>query len=379
MSGVPELDPAIQSLVEAGTRLLRDFGNPSVDLEAVGTVSHEEARNPVIRVRVREAPSLPPTLILKCSPVAPEVLRHERVAMEFLGREAAALVPHLYAAQEGLLVLEDLGDTATCRLGDLLDTDHTDTAVAALHDLMTALARLHGVTSGRDAAWRDAVLVGRGGAPTSHRIFQIPEAVAELPALAASHGVRVPGLEGEVAAVLDALANPGPFLTFTHGDGTLANAFHLPEGTRFYDLETAGFRHALLDGVFAPIRYIHSVWSMGIPAPLRAELFATYRTGLARFIAQAQEDALFHRATAVASAGWLAGILRLIPYADKEWGRAGNSQRVLVALARFRDMPEAGQCLPALAGMAEELEPRLRSLLGDPGPMKTHPALTPLR
>lgn len=68
---------------------------------------------------------------------------------------------------------------------------------------------------------------------------------------------------------------PGPREVLTHGDPTPANAFLADDGeVLLLDVETSAPRHAMVDGAFANLRYLHSVWARALPESLLHAILA---------------------------------------------------------------------------------------------------------
>ena len=128
-----------------------------------------------------------------------------------------------------------------------------------------------------------------------------------------------------------------------HGDATPANAFYIESRVRLFDLETAGFRHCLLDGSFARLRYLHSVWARSIPLDVQKRLMSTYRDTLLARSSYAVDETGFNRQLAACCAGWLAGLCALLPAVidqDRKWGRSTNRQRIVTGLNHFVTLSE---------------------------------------
>jgi len=121
---------------------------------------------------------------------------------------------------------------------------------------------LHSVSAGRCTAYQQILGTYGASQPSRHRIHQILSDVHNLGTLLESTGITIaPSVYHELRVVMDALRDPGPFFTFTHGDATPANVFVTSAGVRRFDFDTSAFRHALLDGAFARLRYLYSVWA----------------------------------------------------------------------------------------------------------------------
>lgn len=317
---------------------------------------------PNMILRFRAAPGGagdPSTVVVKR---AKEPLGHllpEIAGYAFLSQgETADLIPRIFGYDAGreLVVMEDLGAAAERQLGWILLGEDRARAETALMAFQRTLGRLHAGTAGREAAFlRIREGLGTGDA-SRHKVHEILPALRDLSGMPEALGFSAPpGLAAEIEAAADAVANPGPFLGFTHGDATPANAFSTPGAVRLTDLETCGFRHVLLDGSYARLRYIHSVWAFRIPEALQRRLLDAYRTELVRGLPEAGDDALFHEGLMACAAAWLGGLWRLYPKVvdgDVRWGRVTNRQRIVAGLEHFAALAGEVDRLPALAEAA---------------------------
>ena len=249
-------------------------------------------------------------VVKRTEPNDPALVREE-AALRLLGPEfAPALIEG--SAAEGYLLMEDLGSSER-QLGKLLFAGcDREPLVRA----MGALAKLHASTLGREGEWRV------GGPGSTHRIYQLDAAVAELPPRAEGRRLR------------DWLKRRDGWYGLCHGDATAANCFVLPDRVVWFDFETADFRRTALDAAFSGIRYIHSVWARHLPADWRRDATAAYRDA---FIEPEQFDEEFQ----AANAAWLAGILRFrerVEDDDVQWGRATLRQRIVAACEQFVEL-----------------------------------------
>lgn len=201
-----------------------------------------------------------------------------------------------------------------------------------------------------------------------------------LPRLLAEHLHRPPAVEGEIRAVHGELFEPGPFTTFTHGDPTVGNVLYSSTtGINFVDFETAAYRHALIDGCFARLRYLYSVWAHHIPVSVQHQLLRAYRAELVEGCPAAGDDARFARGLLAASAAWLAALcthLDRVVEQDARWGRATYRQRIIAGLEHFIALADEYDSLPALRDASRQLLDRLRdSWPGNDRQLATYPAL----
>ena len=199
-----------------------------------------------------------------------------------------------------------------------------------------------------------------------HRIHDLENALAGFATVLQEFGVRCSGaVHDELKGALHELTRPGPYLAFTHGDATPANAFVSGVRVRLFDWETGGFRHALLDGSFARLRYLHSVWARRIPSSLQRRMLSAYREELLKGFAAAAEPGRFDFAHASCCAAWLAGLCRFLPDVverDKKFGRSTLRQRIIAGFEHFIALANETDLFPALAEAVGKMATRLRSL-----------------
>jgi hypothetical protein len=159
------------------------------------------------------------------------------------------------------------------------------------------------------------------------------------------------------------LVEPGPFHGLTNGDATSGNAFYRDGRVRLFDLETAGFRNALIDGSVCRLRHLHSVWARALPVTVQHRMQDAYRTELVRGCPEASDDRLFGPHLLAASAAWMAALCEELPAAierDRTWGRATIRQRIVAALEHFERLADEWHTASALATHASEMSARLR-------------------
>lgn len=263
----------------------------------------------------------------------PERLHAERSALEFL--DGLDLTPKLLAAGDGLLVLEDLGPLPSLR-EQLLDGDDSSRV-----DFARALGRLHAATVGRaeeyyagPGAWADP----RADRETYLALWK--DGVDHLAdfgtpmSTAAAH---------ELAAVIEEILEPGPFLALSNGDVGLNNYLVLGPGEgRLIDFEAAGFRHVLAEvtDLFTP----GPMWiTLGDPSPLEAAYRAEFDVA---------NDRTYGRAVAGGAFVWAARRFATLPKIDaRPAGEASRPHRIATLEAAAATAERFG-CLPALTRWA---------------------------
>ncbi len=317
------------------------------------------SRSTVVRAQVRGGPVH--TVILKHFPTEPVAAFDDWAGADFLGRRGLELGPRLLAGDVDarLMVLEDLGRGRS--LEAVLQGEDPRAATAGVLDTARLAGQLHTRTLG---AQGDYELVRQALPPRPERVREqnardlLEHAGRLLRWHAAVEAPAAPGLRAELEAVARTLADPGPFLAFTHGDLAPANLLFTPEGPRLLDFEYAGMRHALYDAL---------MWLVTVPLPdeLVARADITYRITLSAGCEAAQVDAEWVRARATVALARTVNLLQWLPprvlEEDRPWA-PGLSERgaLLHHLARCRALLAPADGFPALTRTLEGLEARLR-------------------
>jgi len=379
---------ATQLILRAAEEVLaRRFGGP-VRLDEADAFGGTVTRSGVMRGRLLEGPGgAPETVIVKRlfppdgSADDPADGKHsspawrlfnEWAGLEFLRQRCAgeALAAQALGADPvaGLLVLEDLGD-GEC-LADRLQGSDRARAEAALAIYAATLGKVHAATIGGEAEYQ-ALRAALGAPPAEPPPSEDRLGVwlsEDLPGFRAAcarlEAAPAAGFEEEMAAVAAALAEPGPFLAFSPGDTCPDNHRIAGDRMRLFDFEWAGFRHALLDGVYWTVPF-PTCWCVSrLPDALLPRLDAAYRAELARGCPEASDDERFYRVVALACAAWLVSTVRWqleqALEADREWGISTIRQRQLLRLDRFARVAEQFGALEATGATARELARRLR-------------------
>ena len=333
--------------------------------QLIDVLNHPAAPTTILRVRARDAPR--PLVVKSWNGPAPQML-NEWAALTFLadlpGVDAIAPKPLAMDADAGVVVMTDVGADAIAA-GEVLWSDDTAAAERTLLELVRTTGRLHAAAGAadHDRFVRDRARLGPTGA-SRHAVHRIDTNLARLP-----KAMRQVGFEPTPAAVRDmervrrTPRAPAEFATLTHGDATLANALVTSSEVRLIDWETAGIRHALVDGVFGPLRYLHSVWARGLPSGLRRRLLSTYRSELVVGCEAAKDDDAFAAAAVAACAGWLACLCSRLPELaahDVRLGRSTWRQRIVTGLEHFAEVAGDASELDALADAAAMLAAQLR-------------------
>ncbi|GLZ75778.1 hypothetical protein Afil01_05850 [Actinorhabdospora filicis] len=290
----------------------------------------------------------------------PSLLMNETAALRFLD---GGLAPRLYAATDGVVIMEDLG-TGPSLDTVLLGADPA-TATEALLAYATALGRLHASTTGREEEYYALH-------PRPRRMYErislvrhsLAESWRTLTALTEARG-HLPDVPGAARAqwhdLLAELAEPRPWLALSNGDACPQNTRIVDGEIRFLDFDGAAFRHPGLDlaGLLMPFPAC-TCWGE-LPADLVPRLLAAHRAEFAP-----EGDTL--RAAALGSIAW--AVLRAIRIPKLEAMDAphpmGFSRRGQLVSALRAAAVAGGEWWPELAGwlgeVAEGLEGRWGAL-----------------
>ena len=305
------------------------------------------------------------------------------------------LGPQLFGGDHshGLVIMEDLGEPQDLRrlrqrwieTDAGLDEEQREVVLASLgrkslieplleHDAIGAerwlvafartIGRLHASSMGRIAEY--VRLRGSLSPPpfTDHLHHQLyrPDTAKPILDVLSMLGISPSGaFTTEIETVVRAMREPGPFLAYTHGDPCPDNCIQVGDQLRLIDFDHGGLRHALLDGVYSTIPFPTCWYANRIPAAVRGEMEAAYRTELIAGCPAAEDDALFHRAVADACTYWVLGWiverhnLKYQLQQDRAWGIATLRQRTLARLELLVELSEVYGQLPEIRRVAAAL------------------------
>jgi hypothetical protein len=280
----------------------------------------------------------------------------------FLSRSGVPGSPRFLAGsvEARLFVMDDLGPGQS--LEDLLKGEDPQAASTALLSIVRLTAQLHVRTLGAQAEY-DAV---RQAVEPRHERVRIENArylldnAGRLGRWAEAVGAQeAPGTQEDLELLARSMADPGPFLAFTHGDMAPSNTLFTREGSHLVDFEYAGMRHSLYDAL---------MWLISVPLPeeLISRADITYRIVLTQGCEEARVDSVYARARALVAAARTVNVFQWIsPKAlerDREWASPGFTERaaLLHHLERCRSLLEPVNPVPSLALTLRSLEDRLR-------------------
>ncbi|BDI32419.1 hypothetical protein CCAX7_44700 [Capsulimonas corticalis] len=157
-------------------------------------------------------------------------------------------------------------------------------------------------------------------------------------AAVAQLGLPTPnGVDGDIEAIAQILADSDGSLALSSGDPSAVNCKIFPGAVRFFDFEEACFRHALADATV--LRFLSPTGAppWRLPQEIALSMEMTYRTELALACALAQDDRRYEQGMAAAVAAWTIVRLARLPKMD-----VGPDRNIWLALP-----PDWSQPAPA--------------------------------
>jgi hypothetical protein len=273
--------------------------------------------------------------------------------------------PLLFAAnrQAGFIVLEDLGNDTSVK--DALLGRNSQQAEIELLTLAATLGRLHAATVSHRSDF-EQVRDGLGPRdPTMYPRYAwyLQNSLGSLQVLWSEFGIEPDSrLTSEVTMLATALAEPGEFAVYTHGDPCPLNWLRHNSTLRAIDFEFGGFEHALLDAMHGRMLFPTYGFPQGIPQALIQGMEHQYRSELVKGCQVAADDSTFARAAVEACAFWIVFCLLrdLKPALSAQDASAKITAQCLVArLQAFIIAAEGNEQFPALRATAHSLIAKL--------------------
>ena len=393
--------PAQEMKATAERLLAEKFGGTV--LLGEGTDLQGGTRNLVYRFPLLEGPDrVPASVIVKQAkdtekfPFLPDsatipawTLFNEWASLQFLSGVAAAegevsFGPRFYGGDRatGLIVLEDLGSGR--RLDELLLGHDAVAAEAALLEHAAIHGRMHAATIGRKETFqslRESLgpsVLGDGHytydwfAPT---FYQGIETLGVTP---------VAGVAEELAALRNALLQPGPFLSFVQGDSCPDNCLIVDDTMRLLDFEGGKFDHALKEGVYGRMRFPTCWCVYQIPEPIALRMEEAYRIELVKGCPEAAADKLFYRAVVEACLGWMIEWFQMVPLTkilakDRHLIAATDRQRYLARCDVVAQVTAQFGYMEALGETIRNMSRKMRQLWSETEEMAYYPAFAMYR
>ncbi len=343
----------------------RHLGAP-VELEPASAPGGDY--KPVLRCRLTSALSTAPdTVILKHLPPRSGQsqlgLLNEWAGLQFLSELDLdpTVSPTFYGGdqQEGVLVLEDLGDRDA--LADVLLGADAARAEEAPTSFARALGRMQAASIPRLDEYRR--LRAELGPPGGETIIHASALANEFERAVGSAGLSPHTAEADVHGVIRRVSEPGPFLAFVHGDACPSNERLVGQHVVLLDFATAGLRHALLDGVCGRVPFPSCWCARRLPTHVPPLMEQAYRSELVRGCPAAEDDAAFAIQTVTATAYWLVETttiaLSSTPFRDFQWGTSTIGQRLAHRVALFAELTHEAGSYQDLAALLTRLVDRL--------------------
>jgi hypothetical protein len=360
-----QVDMEHEAMVAIAETILSAVFSPGVRLK-LGEIVQDNAISTLLRCTcLTPSHNSPHTVILKHPNRHEAAVFHEWAGLKFIQTRAniQKLAPQLYGHDEStkVLVMEDLGPSHSQLLRNMLTASDRERAIDALLAFQRALGALHANTIGQHAAYTQIRSCYPNPMHSRHMIHHFDKILDTFLGLPQRLGCRIlPGFRQEVNAARFALVQSGPFLALTHGDTTPLNAFYMSSGRIcLYDWEACDFRHALLDGVYAHIRYMHSYVAMDIPKAVQNRMYEAYREALVSGCPPAADDTVFRQAYLACCLAWLAGACGVIPHVyetDQLWGMSTWRQRIMKCLNQFIDLSQAWGLFSVVSETCQHIE-----------------------
>lgn len=301
----------------------------------------------------------------------------EEAALRFLADDLGlALAPRVLASapRPHVLVLEDLAPRVA--LDQVLRRDGAVPPPAALMAFAAALGELNAATAGHaDRYYARRRALGPVD-PRADREGAVFGSWRETVRLAADFGAAMPGAAAaEWTAVLDQLADPGPFLALTNGDPE-ANNFLVAAGEgRLIDFEFAGYRHALTS---AACLHVPGPGWLTVGDPVASGAQDHYRRALARTVPQAADDRLFGDGLAAACMATAVERLHRLTTLDARPPGDPSRPQMISTLESAARAATAHRALPHLTTWSRRVATALRHRWKDADTdLTAHPPYTP--
>lgn len=346
-----------------------------------------EGRNRVYRLAVTGGPV--PTVILKASlgedkhPYTPGDDRpntpFNRFCNEWAGCAMLAPlglgpIPYTGDAQRGFYLMEDLGQGIS--LADHLTSNDPAAATSSLLAYAHSLGELHARTQGQSAHWHTLRHARGGIAPDQVKTQSWAQELKAFSPLCRRLNLTLPeSLDADLARIVHALDNPGPYAVFTPTDCCPDNHYLRHDRVIFFDCEWATMRHALLDTAYFLAPFPSCWCTSKLPDPMPAQLLAVYRShfpGTPDF-----DDQLTFALAAWVLAGLTWNWSGKWEQEDRKWGLVTLRQRHLHRLENLLARPNLPTLLPALAPLIADLKAHFTSQWPDLEPMPLYPAFRP--
>jgi Phosphotransferase enzyme family len=390
---------AFAPLLTAAQALLSTTLNAQVHLTNAERLTDEERRNVILRCTVTDAAyGQPASVIIKqvvtehYDPDTTDSWDTQRFFRDWAGAQFLSTIatesphsPRFYGGDRtlGFIILEDLGVHHSL-VEPLLEAD-ARSAEQALLTFATQLGKLHADTIGTATRFEE---IARAISPSTAADVQTSclQQATELRTQAEHVRVLFDRLDVQVAAhfsqelalISDAIARPGAFLAYIHGDPCPDNVFYTSGRLQLIDFEFGHFGHALRDGVYGRMLFPTCWCANQIPEMLVGRMEQVYRAELMRTCLAAHDDRTFETALVTMCGYWLivtlAWLLERVLDEDYTWGIATVRPRILARLQAFIATSATYNQLPAFRSTANALLESLDKRWPDTQPLPVYPS-----
>lgn len=368
-----------------------------ISIDHYEVLSRENKRNRIVRIYLKEAYGhVPNTLIVK-QPASekydPDDYHSQNSIMhfndwagtEFLSKlfdeSETPLTPFFYAGDHKLgFIMEDLGTHRSMVKfnGDKIPVDanllpmlfhgKAKQAEQNLDAWMGCLGRFHASTTGKEQQYEKIRrrLGGRGHTSREAKADWFRNFIPRLKDTLKLISLKpTDSFYDELALLANTIEDPGPFLTYVHGDACPDNCLFVDGKVRLIDFETSSFQHALLDAVYPRIAFPTCGWSYALPKSIVEKLENVYRKQLIQGCPEASDDIIFNQGIIDACAIWVISSLESLNGSlkkDLAWGVSTSRQRILTRLKALTRLEDIHNHLPVISETALRLSSKLGNL-----------------
>lgn len=283
----------------------------------------------------------------------------EIAVLSFLNGMPTPVAPRLIAANDSLLIMEDLGPASS--LAHSLLAGDRDRAAADLVAYARALGTMHSWSFGRRQEFATQVTAKK--LPEPHWVAFMARGKTPFLRAAAQLGIPCEGTGSEIDSLLELMRGPDEAFTgFTHSDACPDNTYIPPGGgdCRIFDFETSGWGPVALDFVYL-LAPFPSCWCFAaLPASAADPAIAAYREIVtsAGVALGPSWDIAVTAALGCVTVARGAGFEHALDE-DRDWGTTTVRPRALTWLASFTEAATRYAALPRLRSVASAMHERL--------------------
>lgn len=397
---------AFDPLLAAAEQVLSTALGSQIHINEIERLTRRGRRNLLLRCRLTDpVRDLPSSFILK--KVEAKIYNSEdtdswdtmRFFRDWVGAQFLSTIPRqsdhgplCYGGDRnlGFCILEDLGHHFSL-VEPLLGKD-SSRAERILLKYADRLGQLHADTIGKAATFEELFhsvgptarlstlyMTSQAARLPTQGVNGLNQCLLTLQARLGSLGVHLEsGLSQELASLVSAVTDPGPFWAYVHADPCPDNVFDTGEALRLIDFEFGHFGHSLIDATYGRMIFPTCWCASRLPDAVVSKMEIEYRARLIQGCPEAQDDNIFETALTTICGFWLLStLIRHLEDAlenDQNWGIATNRQRVLARLEAFIHTSEQFAKLPILQGMSSSLLELLHQRWADTPQLALYPA-----